>query len=490
MSFAYLVHRLSDWFHGDEYMDTEGKRRVKWEVDAAGPKETQRWAVIKPMRRAFRALMRARAELGRDDVQIIAEDVPVAEGKVSQYALCLWQPLYRHLCRLAPGTRHMYAVVMERHNPHGIPLIMDLDIPPSACMTRHEFITLLRRIVETIGAPCLVYDACTADGQKMSAHIVCRRVAFRTSEAGRAYAVWMYEQVRTWIVEGSVSFAGSTAEMDRWVDKGIPKLNGQFKLPGNTKAEIGKRAQRPNHGLELHLAPLHGRERYGEILGWDEFDANRPWLTLAEARAVLRWPMADTVAVPPVFSLGYTQLEAYYATWSWAVCAARYGVLVPCYLDFAHMECKQGEGVVRPLDREGDPLVTVRVRPDPARWVVFNLHEETCAGHSRHDSCAVCWDKLRARARALLTRLGGHEVHLFYTGGNGVHLWLELRTDVERFAFAAPAARKLLGAMEIGHLVRCPGALHERTGRPSYPLPLDMATDVPPQSQGTRIDMS
>ncbi len=474
----YLVHRLSDWFRGDEYTDSEGARRLKWEFDAAGPKETQRWAVIKPMRRAFRALMRARSELGRDDVQIIAEDVPVAEGKVSQYALCLWQPLYRHLCRLAPGTRHMYAVVMERHNPHGIPLIMDLDIPPSARMTRAEFIALLRRIVETIGAPCLVYDACTADGQKMSAHIVCRRVAFRTSEAGRAYAVWMYEQVRAWIAEGSVSFAGSTAEMERWVDKGIPKLNGQFKLPGNTKAEVGKRAQRPNHGLLLGMAPLRGNERYADILGWEEFDANRPWLTLAEARAVLHWPMADAVAIPPIFSLTCTRLEAYYATWNWMACAARYGPLLPCYMDYAHMECVMREGPVALVDREGDPLLTLRVRPDPMRWVVFNLHEDTCKGHSRHDSCATCWARLRTRVQALLKRLEGHECHLCYTGGNGVHLWLAVRSDVERFAFAAPGTRKLLGAMEVGALVRYPGALHERTGRVSFPLPLTMDTDV------------
>lgn len=480
MSFSYLHHRLSDWFNGNEWTDASGARRKKWEFDVAGAKETQHWTVIKPMRRAFRSLMRARGELGRDDLQLIAEDVPVPEGKVSQYALCLWQPLYRHLCRLAPGTRHMYAIVMERHNPHGIPLIMDLDIPPGARMTRVEFIALLRRIVNTIGAPCLVYDACTTDGQKMSAHIVCRRVAFRTSEAGRAYAVWMYEQVCEWIATGTLAFKGDTSEMKRWVDDGIPKLNGQFKLPGNTKAEVGKRAQRPNHGLTLDLAPLRGDERYEEILSWEEFDANRPWLDASEVATVLHWPMADAVAIPPVFSLSYAQLTTYYTGWNLGEPANPYGPMIPCYLDYGHMECTQREGIPRSWDREGDPLLTLRVRPDPARWVVFNVHVEDCVSgrHSRHDPCPRCWQANRVRVQALVTRLENHHTRVWYTGGNGVHVWLELRNEVERFAFAAPNARKLLGATEVGRLVRYPGALHERTGRAS--LCISSAMDWPP----------
>jgi hypothetical protein len=497
MTFAYLLHRLpTDWFFGKEWTDARGMRRLKWEYDAAGSKETETWTEIKPMRRAFRTLMKARAALNRDDVQLVAQDVRLehldddddddeddgAKGKAKmskKFTLCLWRPLYQHLCRLAPGTRHMYAIVMERHNRHGIPLVMDLDIPASARMTRAEFIALLRRIVDTIGAPCLVYDACSADGQKMSAHIVCRRVAFRTSEAGRKYAVWMYQQVRDWIASGTLAFMGDTTEMWKWVDDGIPKLNGQFKLPGNTKAEVGKRAQRPNHGLVLDLAPLRGDERYEDILSWEEFDANRTWLYAEEVAAVLHWPMAATVPIPSVFAITLTQMTAHYSAWNFGTLTARYGTLFPCYLEYGHVECIQREGPVLSVDREGDPLLTLRVRPDPARWVVFDIHEKACAGHSRHDTCRTCWAKNQARMFALLNQLGDQALQLtvYYTGGNGVHAWLELRNEVERFAFAAPNARRLLGAMENGKLVRVPGALHERTGRASYSLPRSM--DVP-----------
>jgi hypothetical protein len=367
---------------------------------------------------------------------------------------------------------------MERHNHNGFPLILDVDIPADAHMTRDEFIALLRRIVDAIGAPCLIYDACNPDGKKMSAHIVCRHIGFRTSAMARAYAEWMLEQVRVWLTTGLVPFRGVLFDVHKWVDTGIPKLNGQFKLPGNTKLEVGKRAQRPNHQLLRDLVPLTGSERYEEILSWEEFDANRPWFYREEAAAMLRWPVMEPkqrkgkdagplVGFLPAFSITHAALRAYYATWNWEVCRTRYGTLFPCYMDYWHMETVQREGGVKLVDREGDPLVTVRVAPDPERWLVFNIHEDKCGAHSRHDSCAACWTKVRARAVALLEKLGDHLVHVYYTGGNGVHIWLELRTAVERFAFAGAGARKLLGSMGPGRLARLPGALHERTGRMS-----------------------
>lgn len=185
----------------------------------------------------------ARHALGREDVQIVAEDV---EGHGKRYAPCLWRALFDYYRTKKPVKRHLYAVVMEaRHNAHGFPLVIDIDGKNAgdAGCSRAAVLAELRRIVNVIqvwiavlasdrspwlqrlvpSADVLVDDTCAPDGQAQSAHLMCRRVGFRTTEAARAFS--------------QQHFASP------WLDRGIPKNNGLFKLPGNRKAQPGGRVQ-------------------------------------------------------------------------------------------------------------------------------------------------------------------------------------------------------------------------------------------------------
>jgi len=108
---------------------------------------------------------------------------------VKKYALCLWDALYDHLCRLPAGERHIYAIVLDRHNRHGVPLLMDLDIPKGT-MTRAELMERMRALRARLAVLCLVYDICTTGtDEKMSVHLVSRAMAFRRDALRRDFVL-------------------------------------------------------------------------------------------------------------------------------------------------------------------------------------------------------------------------------------------------------------------------------------------------------------
>jgi hypothetical protein len=256
-------------------------------------------------------------------------------------------------------------------------------------------------------------------------------------------------------------------------------MNGLFKLPGNTKWQTGKRGQRANHDLRVDLPPLSGTERYEEIMSREEFHANRPWLDEDEAAAAI-WPRKDRhLIAAPSLSLGW--LESYYRTWNWPLLRKRWGEqLVPYYLDYDHMVSGPRKTVddIPRVDKADGRLISVHVVPS-SRWLVIALDAECPGVHDRHDPCERCWGQHRENVRRA-RELFSHRLEVIYTGGNGVHVWIEITKADERLTYASTGARQLMAKhtglpiVESGAAIRVPGALHEKTGRPSCPISWEM----------------
>jgi hypothetical protein len=159
---AALTYAIPKWYEFVIYGESERWSKRDWEaagkpsaVPRIGPLE-QVWplpsALGPPLliEQALTAMHDARHALGRDDVQIVAEDV---EGHGKRYAPCLWRALFDYYCTKKAAERHLYAVVMEaRHNAHGFPLVIDIDGKNAgdAGRSRPALLAELRRIVDVI----------------------------------------------------------------------------------------------------------------------------------------------------------------------------------------------------------------------------------------------------------------------------------------------------------------------------------------------------
>jgi hypothetical protein len=419
----------------------------------------------------------------RDEVDVVAEEMPYGGNR---YYLCTWRHLYHHICALPPGGRHFYVMTVDWHSRYGIPLLLDIDFKPGT--TRDEVMRTLAKILEAVDAPCLVDDACSLPGQKPSLHIISRAVAFRNTKEAREYAQ---------LLKATVSDA---------IDGGIPKSDGLYKLPGNTKAQVGKRGQRPNHACLYDMPPLTGQERYEDVVSWDEFWQRRPWLSEDEARKA-KWPMGAPVSLqPPPRALQQRDAyRQYYETqFDWANVLKWGRTLQLRFLDLNHNAIMYEkvetygsaeivrEAFLRPGTRV--PLALHALPPDLDRWLVFDLdlrvhrdYGDCATRHSVNDVCDTCMALARRVVARLRLRIEpalglAHPTLMYYTGSNGVHLWYELVTRAQVRTLSRISARRLFfdrvikplqdawGANELQagakpQFVRVPGCLHDATSR-------------------------
>ena len=521
MDFTPLRHTLSRMYAFGHRVDlTTGaiySSELAYERADSPP---ARW--VAPQELAFADLLWARhtgSELA--ELQMIGEDVGGSDNDAKRYTLCKWDVMYKELCARASSERHFYAIVLDRLNVFGVPLLLDIDYNPErhgpTPPTRAEFMQGVWRIRDAIiqwaraeaGLTLtlddfLVYDGCVPG--KPSVHMLCRRIGFFSAEEGRAFA----ERLRR--------------DVYPLVDATIPKNKGLYKLPGNTKRVVGKRGQRPNHHLDEHLPPLQGTEDYREILSLAEFRMQRPYLEPGEA---VYWPEKTKQPLGPSLRLRglstiYAHLQHYTQLnnallWS---CALSFGatssppsiqllywnmidetIATLPFQSFGTIAELQHEFLVKNLAiHPGYAPLSLRVVPDRARFLVFDVdlrdhpvYKRTCElQHDRYQTCARCWSLLvdvvsKMRARVEREQALPAPV-IFDTGSNGVHLWYALDTLELQIEFARVEVRTALfdkyeelGAFDrevtLGAgrtLHRLPGTLHDVTSRPYVPLRLPL----------------
>lgn len=508
---------------------TTGEVRLPDEWRAAGEPLSDEHGI---QRQALDKLRELR-EAGLTGVCCVAEQMPYGGNR---YCLVTWPVLYDTLCALEARDRHFYAITLEWFAINGQPLTLDIDV--KFFTNRAMFLAVLRKIIEIVGAPCIVVDACSPAGLKQSAHIMSRHVAFRTTAEAREYALELQRVVLTWIRH---TYPNECAEEERfltadlmakrypgmnpasvvltaddskaiesakckWIDEGIPKSRGLYKLPGNIKCEVGRRGQRPNNALDPNLPPLPGNERYADIFSWREFYQYRPWLSESEASAA-HWPMVLTEPLPPPRArLSPKSHREYYETqFDWSS-VLKWGTSLQLRTidledntpSFSHVRAFTSAEEVRAVFlRPGTrtPL-SIHVYPDMERWLVFDLdlrkhprYGECKTRHSRFDVCDVCMALAEVELHRLRGVMGVPPALAYYTGSNGIHAWYELTTLEQRRTFSRREARRLfyshvikplceawggdeLQAGTADQFVRVPRCLHDSTSRPPRVLVL------------------
>lgn len=273
------------WLSGAQTFDGE---RVKPLRDV-----TTRHLPLAPLEAARVMLRRVRYEQQQQqplqlasllDWQVVAREVDAGQGdaRLREYAVLTWPQAYRVLAESRqPTTPAMYAVILEEDNVKGFPLLLDLDVPAERNVSRAAFVAEVQRLIGWLASTYslradtdfLVDDTfADAPGCKHSVHIMCRRLAFRTTDAARAFV--------THVLRGQEKFLH--------VDPAVPQRHGNFKLVGCAKS--GRRnAQYPwrhdsggagGGALVPECDPRRQRyaPSYDRAISWYEFHARRTWI--------------------------------------------------------------------------------------------------------------------------------------------------------------------------------------------------------------------